>query len=295
VIDARSLQFSIIIPIYNDWAALEGCMQSLAEQAGTSEFEVIIVDDGSHTPAPESIHRFSDRFPLTIAWQPHSGIATARNRGIQESKGMTLIFTDADCRLDSNCLSMLNEATSHFPHQNHFQLHLVGDSSNLLGRAEGLRLISIQDHSLESSGRIRYLNTSGFAIRRAVVDSETGLFDPTALRSEDTLLLANLIQKGELPFFVTNAVIRHTVQMSFIRCIRKDIQVAVLESRTFDRIAAKGLRVRMRNSERVALLRSMWGVSGEPSIRRPAWFVAIARQALQRAVSLLYRLLPFHS
>jgi hypothetical protein len=30
-----------------------------------------------------------------------------------------------------------------------------------------------------------------------------GLFDPSALRAEDTLLLASLMQRGELPFFVT--------------------------------------------------------------------------------------------
>ena len=47
---------------------------------------------------------------------------------------------------------------------------------------------------LQPDGRIRYLNTAGFAIRRTAVNVEEGLFDPVAIRAEDTLLLANLMK-----------------------------------------------------------------------------------------------------
>jgi glycosyltransferase involved in cell wall biosynthesis len=295
VIDASPLQFSIIIPIYNDWELLEDCLQSLAQQTESPAFEVIVVNDGSQCPAPEYIRQFNDVFSLTIASQPHAGIAAARNRGVQSSKAAALFFTDADCRLDSSCLSLLNETISHFPEHNYFQLRLAGDLSTLLGRAEDLRLEALQNHMLERDGRIRYLNTSGFAIRRAAVNSEIGLFDPSALRSEDTMLLTNLMQNGELPFFASNAVVRHSVRMSFAQCIQKDIRVAWLEAKTFDRIAARGIKVRMKNRERIAMLRSTWKASRQRSIGRIAWFVLAARQALQRAISLFYRCLPFRS
>lgn len=51
-----------------------------------------------------------------------------------------------------------------------------------MGRAEELRLRVFQEHMLLPDGRIRYLNTAGFAIRRARVKIEVGLFDPVALR-----------------------------------------------------------------------------------------------------------------
>ena len=295
-IDATVPQFSIVIPVYNDWEPLEGCLLSLNEQVAGSGFEVVIVDDGSEETAPESIRQFGNRFPLTIDRQQHAGIAAARNRGVQNSRGAILVFTDADCRLDASCLSALKAATAAMPKQRYFQLRLAGDSSNLVGRAEELRLLAIQNKFLQPDGCIRYLNTSGFAIRRSAMHTEPPhLFNPSAQRSEDTLLLINLVQRDELPFFVTGAEVRHTVNLSIARCIRKDIRVAWLEARTFQRISATGVKVRMKNSERVAMLRYMWKASQQPSIGRSAWFVVVTRQAVQRAISLFYRGLPFRS
>lgn len=294
-IDAIPLQFSMIIPVYNDWEALEGCLRSLGQQTRNRGFEVVIVDDGSRILAPESIRRFGSCFPLTIIRQPHTGIAAARNFGVQNSRGATLVFTDADCRLDAGCLSLLEETISRSPQHDYFQLRLGGDSSNLLGRAEELRLLAIQDQLLRPDGHIRYLNTSGFAIRRSAIKAGTLLFDPTVQRSEDTLLLTNLIQNGKLPFFVADAVVRHTIRLSFNQCIGKDLRVAWLDAKTYQRIAATGVNVRMNNRQRMAMLRYIWNASRRPSIGRVAWFALVFRQALQRATSTVYRCLPFRS
>jgi glycosyltransferase involved in cell wall biosynthesis len=286
------VQFSIIIPIYNDWEPLHGCLESVAAQTGTAQLEVIVVDDGSQTPAPESIRRFGSSLRLTIAWQSHAGIAAARNQGIQEAKGATLLFTDADCRLDPSCLETLNEAMSDHPEYDCFQLRVAGDKSTILGKAEDLRLGSIQDHLIQPNGCIRYLNTAGFAIRRSAIEHDSDVFDQAALRSEDTLLLVELMRDGTLPLFVSGAVVRHSIQMSMGECIRKDVRVAWLESRTFNRIEKSGVRIRMTNAERIAMLRSLWRASATPSIGKPAWFFLVARQALQRSISVLYRCLP---
>ena len=56
--------FCIIIAVYNDWAVLQGCLQSLAHQTGGSSFEVIIVDDGSTEPAPEFVRSSNFSHPL---------------------------------------------------------------------------------------------------------------------------------------------------------------------------------------------------------------------------------------
>ena len=287
--------FSIVIPVYNDWKPLDQCLQSLARQSHGPSFEVIVVDDGSAETVPEFIGSLTHGYPFNIIRQSHAGIPAARNRGIQSACGKVLLFVDADCRLKTNSLAALSATIAGSPQHDCFQLRLVGDSSSLVGRAEELRLVTFQEHMLQPDGRIRYLNTAGFAIRRSRADVETGVFDPDALRGEDTLLLANLMQTGELPLFVPDAVVEHAIPLSLLDCLRKDIRSVYLEGPTYDIIASKGVRIRVTHGERLRLLWSMWKTAGQNSIGRSAWFVLVARQALQRITSFAYQFLRIGS
>ena len=273
--------FTIVVAAYNDWAPLKEFLSSLAQQTITSSFDVIVVDDGSNDAAPEFIASWKTHFPLTIIRQPHAGIAAARNRGTQSSSASVLVFADADCRLDRDCLRVLEKTISTLPEQHFFQLHLVGDcTSGLVGQAEQLRLMTLQNHFLRPDGSIRYLNTAGFAVRRRKVDIEAGLFDPVAIRAEDTLLLANLIKRGELPFFVPDAIVQHIVSLSLVAYLRKVMRSARLEARAFDIISSAGVKIRVSHRQRLNMLSSAWKFSQDPSIGRPAWFVLLARQVL---------------
>jgi glycosyltransferase involved in cell wall biosynthesis len=283
-------QISIIIAAYDDWNSLDGCLRSLHEQTNAPPFEVIVVDDGSEQEAPEFARSWGKHYALKFVRQQHAGIPTARNRGIQESSGQVVLFIDADCRLEADCLSALSKAIADFPQHDSFQLRLIGDCSTLLGRAEHLRLVTLQNHMLQADGRIRYLNTAGFAIRKSHEKLEKELFDPVALRGEDTLLLTTLIERGELPYFAAHATVRHFVSLSFAECLKKDIRSAWLEGRTFDIIEAKGIRPRMRNKQRLNMLQVIWRESANNSIGRAAFFVLLARQLVERTVSLLYKL-----
>ena len=287
--------FSIVVPVYNDWIPLDQCLQSLARQTNAPPFEVILVDDGSTVAAPEFIRSPAHSYPLTLIRQSHSGIPSARNQGIRASRGTVLLFVDADCRLQTNCLAALSSTIADSPQHDYFQLRIVGHRSNLVGRAEELRLITFQEHMLQTDGRIRYLNTAGFAMRRARADIDKGVFDPVALRAEDTLLLANLMQAGKLPLFVPEAIVEHEIPLSLIGCLRKDIRSVYLEGKAYDIIASKGVRIRVTHRERLRLLSAMWKTAGQPSIGRSAWVVLVARQALQRTISFCFRCLRIGS
>src|ERR1700722_6802168 len=274
----QSPLFSIIIAVYNDWDMAGGCLQSLDRQINAPCFEVIIVDDGSTEEAPEFIRNPTYLFPLTLIRQAHTGIPSARNCGASTSKGTVLLFVDADSRLAINCLAALSSAIDRFPQDDCFQLRLVGNCSSLVGRAEELRLSVFQNHTLWANGRIRYLNTAGFAIRRSKAHIETGVFDPRALRGEDTLLLANLMQAGALPRFVPEAVVEHYIPLSFMDCLRKDIRSAGLEAGAYGSIASKGVKIRVTHRERLRLLGSTWKAAGQRSIGRSALLALLVRQ-----------------
>jgi hypothetical protein len=191
---------------------------------------------------------------------------------------------DADCKLQNDCLATLASTINASPQHNAFQLRLVGDRSCLVGRAEDLRLIAIQNQMLQPSGCIRYLNTAGFAIRRTRVDGDRDLFDPSVRRAEDTLLMTELMQDGELPLFVADAVVQHAIPLSLIEWLCKAIRSAFLEARTYDLIGAKAARFRVSHRERLGMLRSMWTTSGQQSIGRMAWFAAVIRQSLRLVI-----------
>lgn len=291
--DATAIpRFSIVIPVYNDWIPLDQCLQSLSQQHEAPSFEVILVDDGSKQPVPEFIRTSARAFPLEAIRQPHAGIPTARNRGIRACRGEVVLFVDADCKLRADCLAILSSTIAHSLQHDCFQLRLVGDPASLVGRAEQLRLITLQDHMLQTDGRIRYLNTAGFAIRRARTNIEAGLFNPAALRAEDTLLLVNLMQRGELPLFIPEAIVEHVIPLSLLACLRKDVQSAYLERRAYEIIASMGIRIRATHRERLRMLMSMWKTAGEHSIGRLAWLLLVVRQAMQRAISFGYAALP---
>jgi glycosyltransferase involved in cell wall biosynthesis len=295
---------SIIIAVYNDWIALESCLASIAASAASSSlasspiekqgdldgFEVVVIDDGSDQPAPENIQQWAQRLPFAIFKQPHEGVAAARNRGIGVAQGQLLLFVDADCRMQTNCLGALSSQVARSAENDYFQLRLIGSGTTVVGRAEELRLITIQEQALQPDGRIRYLNTAGFAIRRARAGADGELFDCSARRGEDTLLLATLMERGELPLFVRDAVVEHDISMSLMKCLQKDVRSSFLEAHAYGVIAARGVRVRMTYEERLGLLRSAWRASAEYSLGRTAWFVLVARQGLQRAISLFCRI-----
>ena len=292
-VPAATPLFSIIVGVYNDWVSLEQCLRSLAEQSSGPSFEAIVVDDGGSDVAPEYVRDWISVYPLTLIRQTHAGISAARNRGIQASRGSVLVFVDADCKFQPDCLATLGATITQCLQHNCFQLHLVGDCSGIVGRAEQLRLITLQNHLLQPDGCIRYLNTAGFAIRRAKVDIEKGLFDPVAVRAEDTLLLANLIEAGELPLFVANATVQHAVPLSLLRCFRKAIRAALMEARTYQVIAQMGVTFRVSQQARLRMLLSMWKTSGQPSIGRLAFFVVATRQSLRLIIHFLGKAFPW--
>lgn len=85
---------SVVIPVLNGQGTIGRCLSSLARSTYPSErCEVVIVDNGS-TDGTAEIAR---RHPVRLLQEPERGPARARNRGIAESRGDVVVFTDADC------------------------------------------------------------------------------------------------------------------------------------------------------------------------------------------------------
>jgi len=86
--------FSIVIPLYNKELSITNTLQSVLNQTFT-EFEVVIVNDGSTDNSVEKVEAFNDP-RIRLIHQANAGVSAARNKGIKETKFEWIAFLDAD-------------------------------------------------------------------------------------------------------------------------------------------------------------------------------------------------------
>ena len=94
------MNVSIVIPTYNRKPILKKCLKALENQTlnnNISEYEVIVVDDGSTDGTTSWIKKNSDVLSHVVLYeQDHGGPALGRNLGVMKSKYEIIIFIDSD-------------------------------------------------------------------------------------------------------------------------------------------------------------------------------------------------------
>ena len=104
-----SPKISVIIPVYNACPWLEKCLRHVCGQS-LSEIEIIAVDDGSTDSSAELLADFQAADArVRLYRQEHLGVSAARNRGLRQAQGRTVLFLDADDYLEKNACQILFE------------------------------------------------------------------------------------------------------------------------------------------------------------------------------------------
>lgn len=104
------MKLSIVIPVYRVEHTLDRCLRSIAGQSFT-DFEVILVDDGSPDGSPEMCDKWAaadSRF--TVIHQSNKGLSAARNTGIDRAAGELITFVDSDDYIGCGTLQEVMEA-----------------------------------------------------------------------------------------------------------------------------------------------------------------------------------------
>lgn len=102
--------FSVVIPTYNRLPILQKCLralevQELAANTPITGYEIVLVDDGSTDGTLAWLAEHKEEFPHVRCFeQDHSGPSAARNLGVEQALGDTIIFIDSDLVVLENFL-----------------------------------------------------------------------------------------------------------------------------------------------------------------------------------------------
>ena len=100
---------SIIIPLYNCEKYIKQCLDTIFRQEmNESEFEVIVIDDGSKDSGYSLASEYAKRHQnILVMKQENQGVACARNNALEKATGDYITFVDADDMLVSGSLGKL--------------------------------------------------------------------------------------------------------------------------------------------------------------------------------------------
>lgn len=224
---------SVIVPIYRVEKYLPACIDSILNQTFT-DFELILVDDGSPDRCPEICDETAKRDArVRVIHQANQGLSAARNAGIEAAHGAWLSFVDSDDFLAPDFLETLHDAAVRAGADCVLcGVQLTDEAGQKIGQplsvADGVRTGRSILETLCRAPEITYLVAWNKLYRRDVFQT---LRYPVGMQNEDTYLAAEL-------FDTVQTVICVSKPMYFYRQRADSIMHTAVTTRNLDRMWA---------------------------------------------------------
>ncbi len=107
---SSQLCVSVIVPVYNVEAYLRECFESIEGQS-FSDYEVLIINDGSTDGSAKIAQEFADKYDnWHLIHKENGGLSSARNAGIVRAKGEYICFVDSDDYIEKDYIQKLYDA-----------------------------------------------------------------------------------------------------------------------------------------------------------------------------------------
>ena len=105
---------SIVVPVYKVAACLPVCLDSLMSQT-YENIEIVCIDDGSPDECPAILDRYAEKDNrIRVVHQKNGGVASARNRGLEEASGEYIAFVDSDDWVDERYIGVLMQGIEQY-------------------------------------------------------------------------------------------------------------------------------------------------------------------------------------
>lgn len=91
-----TLNFSIIIPVYNRPDEIDELLESLTKQTYTKDFEIVVIEDGSTKKCDTVVGKYTDKLNIKYLSKHNTGAGLSRNFGMKNARGNYFIILDSD-------------------------------------------------------------------------------------------------------------------------------------------------------------------------------------------------------
>ncbi|MEK6276718.1 MAG: glycosyltransferase [Actinomycetota bacterium] len=194
---------SVVVPVLNGEETIGDCLSSLLRMDYPRDrCEIIVVDNG----CTDSTAQIVQSFPVRCVREGRRGVSHARNRGIAESRGEVLAFTDADCMVTTRWLAELVR-----PLSDDNASAAVGEIVAYPPRTPAERYVARRKPYWQewvARARVPWFLLGNSAFRRGVF-GQIGAFDPSAIGCDDIDFSFRFFGAGHRLDYCRTAIVFH--------------------------------------------------------------------------------------
>ena len=187
--------FSVIIPVYKIEKYISECVNSVLKQNFT-DFEILLVDDGSPDACPQICDAFSKADPrVKVIHKINEGVSLARKTALDVASGTYAVCIDGDDWIAPECLNSLADIIYQFGVDIICYGSFIGRGKNDYRLSESLNRFGLYDRSSikkeifpslihNANGKYFAPSVCGKAIKTELLKKYI-LADPLAIIGED--------------------------------------------------------------------------------------------------------------
>ena len=182
---------SVIVPAYNEARVIESTIRSLVG-SDYSDFEIIVVDDGSVDETSEVVReRFAGNPLVRLFTVPNAGKATALNFGLRQARGDIIVALDADTQFSPETIGRLARRFAD-PEMGAVAGNAkVGNRINIVTRWQALEYVTSQNMDRRAFASLNCITVVPGAVgawRRELIEKSGGFSAETLAEDQDLTL-----------------------------------------------------------------------------------------------------------
>jgi GT2 family glycosyltransferase len=215
--------FSVVIPSRNRPDQLRRCLEALALlDTPPSQYEVIVVDDGSAEAYSHWVDGFAARMRVVCIRREGGGPGQARNAGVAAARGRFVALTDDDCEPAPDWLNRFAQVLESNPAAMAGGCTVNVLRNNICSEASQTLISYLYDYYARTGSSNKFFTSCNFALDAGLY-RELGGFDARfrLAGGEDRDFCDRWAEAGRPLIYAPEAVVHHSHDLSLRAFLRQ--------------------------------------------------------------------------